>query len=106
MFTMEEKRHFLFEIVEHLARIYPLIKRNKSVSGFDEPMLKIVVQRRTDELKKHPVNPSLSQEEIFRTATVLVQVGIELFLMAVECGPKYRHLWKSSAMKESYHYKK
>lgn len=60
--------------------------------GFGEPMLKMVVQRRADELKKHLTNPDLNPEERLSKATALAEVGIELLLIAVERGPKFRHL--------------
>ncbi|KAL7969310.1 hypothetical protein HDV63DRAFT_411060 [Trichoderma sp. SZMC 28014] len=60
--------------------------------GFGEPMLEMVVKRRADELKQHLTSPDLSQEERFRKATALAQVGIELLLMAVERGPRFKHL--------------
>jgi ankyrin repeat protein len=63
-----------------------------SYPGFGEPMLEMFVKRRADELKEHLINTDLTQEERFRKATALAQVGIELLLMAVERGPKFRHL--------------
>ncbi|RFU75821.1 ankyrin repeat [Trichoderma arundinaceum] len=60
--------------------------------GFGEPMLRMVVQGRAEELKKHLINRDLSLEERFTKTTNLAQVGIELLLVAVERGQKFRHL--------------
>lgn len=60
--------------------------------GIGEPMIEIVVQRRANELKGHLTNPDLSPEERFARAEALALVGIELLLVAVERGQKFKHL--------------
>ncbi|XHG01801.1 hypothetical protein AWENTII_005172 [Aspergillus wentii] len=63
-----------------------------SYPGFGESMLQMVVQKRANELKGHLTNVDLSPEERLAKAEALARVGIELLLMAVERGQKFKHL--------------
>ncbi|KAK5992631.1 Ankyrin repeat domain-containing 50-like protein [Cladobotryum mycophilum] len=63
-----------------------------SYPSLGEPMLEVVVQKRANELKEHLTNQDLSPEERFRKAETLALVGIELLVMAVGRGQKFRHL--------------
>ncbi|APA08452.1 hypothetical protein sscle_04g032220 [Sclerotinia sclerotiorum 1980 UF-70] len=63
-----------------------------SYPGFGEPMLNMVVQKRANELKGHLINLDLSPEERLSKAEALAMVGIELLLMAVERGKRFKYL--------------
>ncbi|KAI1658394.1 hypothetical protein F4813DRAFT_356663 [Daldinia decipiens] len=63
-----------------------------SYPGFGEPMLELVVQRRANELKERLTNPNVGEVARFGETKALAQVGIELLLIAVERGQKFKHL--------------
>ncbi|KAI0384065.1 hypothetical protein F5Y04DRAFT_278062 [Hypomontagnella monticulosa] len=63
-----------------------------SYDGFGESMLETVVKRRADNLKGYLIDPDLSHEERIEKAEGLALVGIELLLIAIEQGPKFKHL--------------
>ncbi|GKU22331.1 unnamed protein product [Fusarium langsethiae] len=60
--------------------------------GYGENMLKVVVQRRANELKGFMSNDDLSAEEKWGKAKALALVGIELLIVAVGRGEKFKRL--------------
>ncbi|RGP70026.1 ankyrin repeat [Fusarium sporotrichioides] len=60
--------------------------------GYGENMLKVVVQRRANELKGYMSNDDLSPEEKWEKAKALALVGIELLIVAVGRGEKFKRL--------------
>jgi ankyrin repeat protein len=60
--------------------------------GYGENMLKAVVQRRADELKRYLSDNDLSTEEKWEKAKALALVGIELLVVAVGRGEKFKRL--------------
>ncbi|CAG2000223.1 unnamed protein product [Fusarium graminearum] len=60
--------------------------------GYGENMLKTVVQRRANELKGYLSDDTLSTEEKWEKAKALALVGIELLVVAVGRGDKFKRL--------------
>ncbi|KAL6915593.1 hypothetical protein FSST1_007088 [Fusarium sambucinum] len=60
--------------------------------GYGENMLKAVVQRRANELKGYMSDDNLSPEEKWEKAKALALVGIELLVVAVGRGEKFKRL--------------